>query len=131
MTREALVGAGLSAAAVDSALRRGELRLLYRGVYALGQAPLRDEGVWLHAPPRHHGAPGIPHEACGGRVARASRTRPAGERRRDALGAAHVARHRGITRHPRDHLPARTVIDCAGTLTYPELRTLADRRRSP
>ena len=138
MTREALVGAGLSAAAVDSALRRGELRLLYRGVYALGQAPLRDEGVWLAAV-----------LACGPHAALSHTTaaRLWGMRvPRDDV-AVHVtlaagrARHRGITVHRTRHLtaadvtiergirvttPARTVIDCAGTLTYPELRTLAD-----
>lgn len=49
VSRAQLVGLGVSVAAIDSSVRRGTLVLLHRGVYAVGPAPLRDEGRWVAA----------------------------------------------------------------------------------
>jgi len=49
VTRAQLVELGVSVAAIDARVRRGALVLLHRGVYAVGPAPLRDEGRWLAA----------------------------------------------------------------------------------
>ena len=137
-TRDALVSAGVSEAAVDSALRRGHLRLLHRGVYAVGHAPLRDEGRWLAAV-----------LACGPGAVLSHTTAarlwgmwtPRGDAVLHVTLVAGRARPPGITVHRTRHLtgadvtvergirvttPARVIVDCAGTLSYPDLRALAD-----
>lgn len=138
VTRAQLVAAGVSEAAVEKQVTRGTLRRLHRGVYAVGSAPLRDEGVWLaavlacgpHAALSHTTAERLwgmrtPRDDTALHVTlTASRARPPGLvlHRPRYLTRADVTVQRGV----RVTTPARTVIDCAGTLTYRQLRTLAD-----
>ncbi|MGZ6694915.1 MAG: DUF559 domain-containing protein [Solirubrobacteraceae bacterium] len=138
VARARLIADGVSVAAIDSALRRGELRLVHRGVYAVGPGPLRDEGVWLAAVLACGPGAVLSHTAA----ARLWGMRtPRGDASLHVTLAAGQARPRGVVVHRTRHLsaadvtiergirvttPARTVIDCAGTLTYQELRVLAD-----
>ena len=138
VTRAQLVGAGVSEAAVESRVRRGALVRLHAGVYSLPGVPLRDEGVWLAAVLACGPGAVLSHQSAarlwGMRVPWqdksihvtlvAGRARPPGivVHRTRHLTPADVTVHRGI----RVTTVARTVVDCAGTLTYPELRALAD-----
>lgn len=47
--REQLLASGLSRTAIADRVARQRLRVMYRGVYALGHARLRREGEWLAA----------------------------------------------------------------------------------
>ncbi|MGZ4269809.1 MAG: type IV toxin-antitoxin system AbiEi family antitoxin domain-containing protein [Solirubrobacteraceae bacterium] len=138
VTRAQLTALGVSERAIEGRVRRGALRRLHRGVYALGHAALRDEGVWLAAVLACGPGAVLSHLAAarlwGMRTSRgdmpvhvslvAGRSDPAGVivHRTRRLSGADVTVERGI----RVTTPARTVIDCADTLTYAELRVLAD-----
>jgi very-short-patch-repair endonuclease len=139
VTRAQLLGLGIGAGAIDSRLRRDALRPLHRGVYALGHAALADEGRWLaavlaaapDAVLSHFSAallwrmrvPWRAHDAVHVTTTRGQR------------GDARVVVHRTRRLEPIDVVVvrgvpvttvARTVLDCADLMTYPELRTLAD-----
>jgi predicted transcriptional regulator of viral defense system len=136
VTRAQLISAGVGGAAVDSRVRRGALLVVHRGVYAVGHAALRDEGFWLAAVLASGPGAVLSHLSAallwGMRVRRGPpihltatrRSGPAGvvvhETRN--LSRADITVERGI----RVTTPARTVIDCADTVTYEELRILAD-----
>lgn len=138
VTRAQLVELGVGVAAVDSALRRGELRPLHRGIYALGATPLRDEGVWLaavlacgpHAILSHLSAARLwemrtPRGDDTVHVTLAAgRRAPPGitTHRTRRITRADVTVHRGVP----VTTPARTVVDVADITTYDELRALAD-----
>jgi hypothetical protein len=49
VTRAQLIALGLDHGAIDWRLRSGRLRLIHRGVYALGPGPLVQRGHWLAA----------------------------------------------------------------------------------
>jgi hypothetical protein len=49
VSRAELVALGVSRAAVDAWVRRGRLRVVHRGVYAVGGAVVPREGRWLAA----------------------------------------------------------------------------------
>jgi very-short-patch-repair endonuclease len=49
VTRAQLLAAGLTAAAVSRSVAAGRLRLVFRGVYAVGHLALRREGWWMAA----------------------------------------------------------------------------------
>jgi very-short-patch-repair endonuclease len=139
ITRAQLLALGLTAAAIDARLARGALRLLHRGVYALGHRALTDEGHWLaavlaYAPDvvlSHFSAAllwrmRIPSRA--GKLVHVTTTR-------HQRGGSGVLVHRTRRIGPVDvtvvrGIPvttvARTLVDCADLLTYPELRQLAD-----
>ncbi len=139
VTRAQLCALGLGASGIDARLRRGALRRLHRGVYALGHAALRDEGRWLAAT-----------LACGSGavLSHLSAAQLWGMRVPRQVTAVHVIapRHRrgdaGLVVHRARRLeavdvtarwgipvttPARTLIDAADELSYEELRALADR----
>ncbi len=138
VTRAQLVAAGVSVGAIESRVRRGTLRRLHAGVYAPPGVPLRDEGVWLAAVLACGPAAVLSHLSAarlwGMRVPRndrsvhvsvtAGRAQPPGiiVHRTRHLTRADVVVERGIrvTTRPR------TIVDCADTLTYEELRALAD-----
>lgn len=138
VTRAQLVAAGMSEAAIDHPVRAGRLRVLHRGVYAIAGVPLRDEGVWLAAVLACGPGAVLSHQPAarlwGMRVPRrdqsvhvslvAGPANPPGitVHRTRYLTRADVVPERGI----RVTTPARTVADCADTLTYEDLRALAD-----
>ncbi|MEP6952917.1 MAG: DUF559 domain-containing protein [Solirubrobacteraceae bacterium] len=139
ITRAQLLQHGVSEAAIDGRLRRGALRRIHAGVYALGHAALRDEGLWLaavlasgpSAVLSHFSAAFLWRMRVPSSAGSAVHVTVTGERRGGPglvahrtrrIGAADVTVQRGIT----VTTPARTVIDCADLLTYRELRALAD-----
>lgn len=138
VTRAQLVAAGVSLAAIDQRVHRGGLRAVHRGVYAIGPAPLRDEGMWLAATLACGPGAVLSHLSAarlwGMRV-------PYGDRSVHVTLVRGRARPPGVTVHRTRHLTradvvvergirvtarARTVVDCADTLTHAELRALAD-----
>ncbi len=139
VTRTQLLGLGVSAGGIDSRVHRGALRPLHRGVYALGHRAIRDEGRWLAAVLACGPGAVLSHlsAAClwGMRVPfpppAVIHATVTSQRRGDPelvvhrtrrIGGADVTVERGVP----VTTPARTLIDCADTLTYAELRTLAD-----
>ncbi len=138
VTRAQLIAAGMTVAAIDKQVARGDLRRLYRGVYAFGAAPLRDEGLWLAAVLACGPGAVLSHLSAARlwamRVPCADRnlhvSLAAGQRRPPGITVHRTRRitgadttvHRGV---PVTTIP-RTVIDCADLVTYAELRTLAD-----
>ena len=138
VTRAQLLELGVSVAAIEKQVTRGDLMRVHRGVYALPGVPLRDEGHWLAAvlacgpgavlshlsaarlwgmrAPRGDGRPHV--------TLAAGRARPPGiaVHRTRRISRADVTVERGI----RVTTAARTVIDVADITTYDELRTLAD-----
>jgi very-short-patch-repair endonuclease len=136
VTRAQLVSLGLTGAAVDSRLRRGSLRLVHRGVYAVGHAALRDEGFWLAAVLACGPRAVLSHLSAGClwrmRVRRDPQVHVTATRRSGPAGVVvHETRHLSPADITIEHgirvtTPARTVIDCADLLTFAELRVLAD-----
>jgi hypothetical protein len=142
ITREQLVGLGLSRDQIDRRVRAGRLPLVHRGVYSVGRPP---KTAQEHA----HAAV----LACGEGAALSHRSALAlwglGEWRWSAIHVAvtgdrrpkgiKVHRSSGLTgRDIRTHAgirmtsPARTILDCARTLTDKQLnRAVNDGRRSP
>jgi very-short-patch-repair endonuclease len=138
VSRAQLGAAGISEDVIDYALRTGRLRPLFRGVYAAGHRALKREGWWMAA-----------LLACGERavlshltaaVAWGFRRAPikpievivSGDRGRELAGilphrmrlqAAEVMVVDGL----RITTPARTIVDCASTLTGRPLRELVER----
>jgi very-short-patch-repair endonuclease len=125
----------LTAAAIDARLARGDLRAVFRGVYAPGHAALRAQGRWLAATlvtggVLSHGSAARlwemrvgAHDAV--HVTTAAQLRgPAGVvvHRSRTLTAADLTRRHTV---PVTTV-ARTLVDLAGVLTYGELRKLAD-----
>ena len=139
VTRVQLLALGLSAAAIDARLARGTLRPLHRGVYALGHAALSDEGRWLAATLAYGDGTVLSHLSAAllwrMRVPRRAPAVIHVTTRRHQRGDGRVLVHRTRRIGPADvtvvrGIPvttvARTVVDCADLLTYPELRLLAD-----
>lgn len=138
VTRAQLFALGLSRGAIDNLVRRGRLRRIHAGVYAPAGVPLRDEGVWLAAVLACGPGAVLSHQAAGRLwgmwvpwqdrsvhvTVTAGRAAPPGitVHRTRHLTRADVTVERGIqvTTRPR------TVVDCADTLSYEELRALAD-----
>jgi putative AbiEi antitoxin of type IV toxin-antitoxin system len=138
VSREQLMAAGVGRGAIVRALDAGRLRLVFRGVYAVGHVALRREGWWMAA-----------LLACGEGAALSHRTAA------QAWGllagptlpidvttsAAKGRKHRHITTHrmlldpldalTRDHLrvttPSRTIVDLAATLEGRALREVVER----
>ena len=137
VTRGQLRAAGLGDTAIDRRLADGRLRRLHRGVYALGHAALRIEGVWLAAV-----------LACGPDAALSHRTAAAlwglfdtrvldvtatGARRRPGI-VTHRGRLAAADRTVRRGMPvttvARTLLDLGEVLERAELtRTLEQAMR--
>jgi very-short-patch-repair endonuclease len=136
--REQLLAAGVGRGAIVRGLDAGRLRLVFRGVYAVGHVALRREGWWMAA-----------LLACGEGSALSHRTAA------QAWGlltgptlpihvttsAARGRKHARITTHrtllapfdalTRDHLrlttPSRTIVDLAATLEGRALREAVER----
>lgn len=138
VTRAQLAEMSVSAAAIDSRARRGALRRLYRGVYAVGHTALRDEGRWLAAVLACGPGAVLSHHSA----ARLWGMWLRDEDRRVHLTTTRDIRHPGLVVHRTLHLtradvtvergvpvttPARTIVDLADVLTYEQLRALADR----
>lgn len=138
VSRGQLRAAAIGEDVIDRALRAGRLRPLLRGVYAVGHVALPREGWWMAA-----------LLACGEGAALSHLTAAAawdlrrgpilpvelivrGDRGRghDSLVAHRMRLHPGDTL-VRDGLrlttPARTIVDCAGTLAGRPLRELVER----
>jgi very-short-patch-repair endonuclease len=138
VSREQLMAAGVGRGAIVRALDAGRLRLVFRGVYAVGHVAMRREGWWMAA-----------LLACGEGAALSHRTAAT---HWDLLSvpvlpidvitpAARGRRHRHITTHrtlldpldalTRDRLrvttPARTIVDLAATLEGRALREVVER----
>lgn len=139
ITRAQLLALGLTAAAIDARLARGTLRLLHRGVYALGHRALTDEGYWLAAVLAYTPDVVLSHFSAarlwGMRIPGRSGKLVHLTTTRHQRGGSGVLVHRTRRIGPADvtvvrGIPvttvARTLVDCADLLTYPELRQLAD-----
>jgi hypothetical protein len=137
VTRSQLLGLGLSTALIDSRVRRGQLRLVDRGVYAVGHAALRREGRFLAAVLAtgpgavlsHHSAAELRDMRCPHTdiihvtTTAVVRSRPGVvvHRTRQLSHADRVVEN-GI---PVTAVP-RTLLDLASVLTFAELRAIAD-----
>jgi very-short-patch-repair endonuclease len=134
-----LTSLGLSDDAIFARLQAGRLHRRHRGIYTLGHRLLRPRGEWLAAAwavdggvlshasaAAFHGwmesGPGVQHVTTVGEAV--SRPGLIVHRAR-ALDERDVARHPliAVTR------PARTIVDLAEVLPWPELRAIADRVR--
>ncbi len=137
VTRAQLLALGLSAAGVDSRVRRGALRLLHHRVYALAHLALRPEGRALAAvlacgqgsvlshgsAARLWGMSSVPAEAAMHVTAPDRRCRRPGiVAHRTQLTRADVTVERAVP----VTTPARTLVDLATVLSYPALRAIAD-----
>lgn len=132
VSRRQLDGLGLSRSAVQARIRRGWLRPVHRGVYAVGHSELSDRGGWLAAClAGSNVVAGQTHEAC---LSHHSAAALHGLLPRDrgvpeitvttARGArpglrVHRTSSLGRSATTRDHIPcttvARTIVDIAGT----------------
>jgi hypothetical protein len=137
VTRDQLLALRLSVAAIDSMLRRGALRRLHVGVYALAHTALRAEGRWLAAV-LACGECAVLSYVSAARLWRMSSvpadpavhvTVPAGKRRRPGivvhrarLTRADITIERGVP----TTTPARTIVDLAAVVPYRTLRAIAD-----
>ncbi len=137
VTRAQLLELGLSPTAVKSRVRRGSLRRLHAGIYAVAHTALRDEGRWLAAvlacgegAVLSHGSAArlwrmssVPAEpAVHVTVRGAERRRPGIVVHRSALTRADVTVQRGVP----VTTPARTLVDVAAVVPYATLRVIAD-----
>jgi Transcriptional regulator, AbiEi antitoxin len=138
VSREQLLAAGVGRGAIVRALDAGRLRMVFRGVYAVGHVALRREGWWMAA-----------LLACGQGAALSHRTAATvwGLTTGPALpidvttSTDHGRKHRQITTHrgrlapldalTRDKLrvttPSRTIVDLAATLEGRALREVVER----
>jgi very-short-patch-repair endonuclease len=137
VTRAQLLELGLSLDAVRSRVRRGSLRRLHAGVYALAHTALREEARWLAAV-LACGDEAVLSHVSGAHLWSMSSvppdpavhvTVPSGDRRRPgivvhrhALTAADVTVHRGV---PVTTV-ARTYVDVAAIVSFATLRAMAD-----
>ena len=136
VTRAQLLALGFTKAAVDSRVRRGALRLVHRGVYAVGHTALRDEGWWLAAVLACGPGAVLSHLSAAAfwamRVPRHAEIHVTAKRLSGPLGVVvHETRHLSgaditVERFVPVTTRARTVIDCADLMAWPELRALAD-----
>jgi very-short-patch-repair endonuclease/predicted transcriptional regulator of viral defense system len=132
-----LLALGLAATAVGSLVRRGVLRRLHRGVYALGHRALRPEGRWLAAvlacregavlshtsAARLWSLSSVPADpAVHVTVPRRRRRHPGLVVHRHGLTPADVTVHRGV---PVTTV-ARTYVDVAAIVPFAALRAMAD-----
>jgi very-short-patch-repair endonuclease len=137
VTRLQLVAFGVSTSAIDSRLRRGALRPLHVGVYAVGHTALRPEGRWLAAVLACGDGAVLSHLSAArlwdmssvpaDRVVHV--TVPGGDHARPGVAThrapstgADVTRHRGVP----TTTPARTLVDLADLVSYATLRRIAD-----
>jgi Protein of unknown function (DUF559)/Transcriptional regulator, AbiEi antitoxin len=138
VTRAQMLALGLSAAAVNNRLRRGALRRLHAGVYAVGHAALRAEGRWLAAvlacgdgaalshvsAARLWRMSSVPADPAVHVTVRSARVeRPGIVAHRGPLTGADVTTERGVA----VTTPARTLVDLADVVTFERLRRIADR----
>ncbi|HXS43329.1 MAG TPA: type IV toxin-antitoxin system AbiEi family antitoxin domain-containing protein [Solirubrobacteraceae bacterium] len=138
VTRAQLLDLGLSVGALNSRLRRGALRPMHRGVYAVAHTALREEGRWLAAVLACGVGAVLSHLSAGRlwsmsavpvdravhvTVPGADRARPGIVAHRAPLTGADVTVHRGVP----TTTPSRTLVDLADVLPYATLRRIADR----
>jgi very-short-patch-repair endonuclease len=138
VSREQLLAAGQTPRVIRRAVEAGRLRLVFRGVYAVGHVALRREGWWMAA-----------LLACGEGAALSHRTAATvwGLTTGPTLpidvttSTDHGRKHRQITTHRmlvapldavvRDNLrvttPSRTIVDLAATLKGRALREVVER----
>jgi very-short-patch-repair endonuclease len=136
-SRGQLLRLGLTAAAIDSRVRRGALRARHIGVYVSGHVPLSDEARWLAAVLacgegavlshtsaarlwRMSSVPADP--AVHVTVPRTQRRRPGIVVHRSPLTGADVTVERGVP----VTTPGRTLVDLAAIVPYAALRAIAD-----
>jgi very-short-patch-repair endonuclease len=137
LTRRQLEALGVSPEAIKSRVRRGALRRLHAGVYALGHAALRDEGRWLAAVLACGEEAALSHTSAA-RLWRLSSV-PADPAVHVTIARGH-REHRGIVVHRAPMTgadvtvqravpvttPARTLVDLADVVPYETLRAIAD-----
>lgn len=129
LSADELRGCGLSYKAIETRVRNGHLHPLYRGVYAVGHANVKQEGAFLAAV-----------KACGPNAALSHFSAAAlyglvrWDHRYREVTTTTKRRHRGIRVHRTTELdarhhkgipittPARTLIDLAATLDHRTLR---------
>jgi very-short-patch-repair endonuclease len=137
VSRAQLLALGLSKGAIDSRVRRGALRRLHLGVYALGHAALRAEGRWLAAVLACGEGATLSHTSAARlwrlssvpadpavhvTIGRGHRERPGIRAHRSPTTRADVTVERGVP----VTTPARTLVDLADVVPYETLRAIAD-----
>ncbi|MCW3011452.1 MAG: hypothetical protein JWO90_1856 [Solirubrobacterales bacterium] len=137
--REQLVALGLDKDAIGLRLADARLHRKHRGVYTVGHRLLRPEGEWVAAV---WAVPGcvLSHQSAA--AFHGWMANPAGQQHvttiNEATSRPGLTVHRmarlyavDVARHPLLAVttPARTIVDLASVLTWPELRGVADRVR--
>ncbi len=138
VSRAQLLAAGLSASAIGRAVRAGRLRLIYRGVYAVGHIALSDKGWWMGALLTCGDGAALSHHSAGAlwqfrpRVVLPVEVITTGARGREQPRLkTHRMRLDVSETFVRDSLrvttPARTIVDMTGDLTARSRRELVER----
>jgi very-short-patch-repair endonuclease len=144
ITFEQLLGCGLSARGISHRCARGRLRRIHRGVYAVGDAPLTQDGVWPAAVKACGQGAVLSHQSA----AQLSKLLPlpdssgpvhvtvAGTSGRRSRPGIHVHRSTSLTRAEwmiRDAIPltspARTLTDLRRVLPHERWEDALDRAR--
>jgi Transcriptional regulator, AbiEi antitoxin/Protein of unknown function (DUF559) len=123
VSREQLLGLGLTSKAIKHRVRSGRLHPVFRGVYAVGRAQLSQEGHWIAAV-----------LACGPGAALSHRSAAAlwgfGEEHRDYIDVsvrrASEARLRGVRCHRRPSLPGPDITERLRIPVTNPVRTFLD-----
>jgi very-short-patch-repair endonuclease len=121
VSRTQLLDAGLSPTVVRDRVRSGHLLRLHRGVYAVGHARLRREGVWLAAVLAYPGA-ALSHRDA----ATLHGLRPGNHRLVDVTGHNARASQPGIRFHRTTSLDAQDITTIRGIRVTTVARTLVD-----
>lgn len=138
VSREQLLAAGVGRGAIVRALDAGRLRLVFRGVYAVGHVALRREGWWMAALLACGEGAALSHRTAAmvwgfltGPTLPIHVTTSAAKGRKHARISTHRARLHPLDALTRDHLrlttPSRTIVDLAGALEGRALREVVER----
>lgn len=136
---EQLRSLGLSDDVIFDRVRAGRLHRRHRGVYSVGHRLLRPRGAWLAAA---WAVPGgvLSHTSAAAfhgwlleevAVQHVTTTRRATSRPGLVVHRTRTFDERDVARHPLLAVtrPARTIVDLAEVVPWPELRAIADRGR--
>jgi very-short-patch-repair endonuclease len=138
VSRQQLLAAGLSAAAIGRATDAGRLRTTFRGVYAVGHVALRREGWWMAALLVCGAGAALSHRTAGsvwgmvaGPVLPVHVTTPTDGGRSHSSIRNHRARLHPIDTLVIDDLrvttPSRTIVDLGAVLEGRALREVVER----